>query len=81
MFEEEPAQPLGFREHIVGGLTAMTRALVMVAILHYLWLSFGNSLYARMVKNTYGQPDVFGGITRTESVPPRSREQAAATTP
>ena len=34
--EEEPAQQLGFREHIVGGLTAMTRALVMVAILHYL---------------------------------------------
>ena len=54
MVEEEPAQQLGFREHIVGGLTAMTRALVMVAILHYLWLSFGNSLYARMVKNTYG---------------------------
>ena len=36
MVDEEPAQKLGFREHIVGGLTAMTRALVMVAILHYL---------------------------------------------
>ena len=32
MVEEEPAQPLGFREHIVGGLTAMTRALVMVVL-------------------------------------------------
>ena len=32
MVEEEPTQQLGFREHIVGGLTAMTRALVMVAI-------------------------------------------------
>ena len=66
MVEAEPAQQLGFREHIVGGLTAMTRALVMVAILHYLWLSFGNSLYARMVKNTYGQPEVFRGITSLE---------------
>ena len=66
MVEEEPAQKLGFREHIVGGLTAMAHALVMAAILQYLWLSFGNSLYARTVKNTYGQPDVFGGITSTE---------------
>ena len=63
MAEEEPAHQLGFREHIVGGLTAITRALVMVAILHYLWLSFGNSLYARMAKNTHGQPEVFGGVT------------------
>ena len=53
MVEAEPAQQLGFREHIVGGLTAMTRAPVMVAILHHMWLSFGNSLYARMVKNAY----------------------------
>ena len=40
MVEEEPAQQLRFREHIVGVLTTMTRALVMVAILHHLWLSF-----------------------------------------
>ena len=60
MVEEEPAQQLGFREHIVGGLTAMARAM-MVAIFHYLWLSFGNSLYARMIKNTYGQHKVFWG--------------------
>ena len=66
MVEEEPAQQLGFREHIVRGLTVMTHDLVMVAILHYLWLSFGNSLYARMVKNTYGQPEVFRGITSLE---------------
>ena len=31
MVEEEPAQQLGLREHIVGGLTAITSALVMVA--------------------------------------------------
>ena len=42
MVEEEPAQKLGFRKRIVVALTAMTRALVMMAILHYLWLSFGN---------------------------------------
>ena len=32
LVEEEPAQQLGLREHIVEGLTAVTRALVMVAI-------------------------------------------------
>ena len=37
-----------------------------MVILHSLWLSFGNSLYARMVKNTYGWPEVFGGITSAE---------------
>ena len=31
MVEEEPAQQLGLREHIVRGVTAVTRALVMVA--------------------------------------------------
>ena len=67
MVEEEPMQQLEFREHVVGGSTAMTLiALVMVAILHYLWLTFGNSPHTRMVKNTYRQPKVFGGITSTE---------------
>ena len=66
MIEQEPAQQLGFREHIVGDLTSITRALVMVATLHYLWLSFGNFLYARIVNNTYGQPEVFGSITSLE---------------
>ena len=32
MVEEKPAQQLGFREHIVGGLTAMTRAIVLSLI-------------------------------------------------
>ena len=44
MIEEEPTKQLGFREHIVGELTAITRALTVVAILHYLWISFGSSL-------------------------------------
>ena len=43
----------------------MTHALVTVAIRHSLWLSFGNSLYARVIKNTYGQPEILGGITST----------------
>ena len=58
----------------------MTRALVVVATLHYLWLSFGNFLYARIVKNTYGQPKVFGVITSLEdgsvlTIGPSSRPQ------
>lgn len=44
----------------------MTRAHVAVAILNSLWLSFGNSLYARVIKNTYGQPEILGGITITK---------------
>ena len=66
MVEEEPAQQLGFREHIVGVLTAMICALVIMSILHYMWLSFGNSLYSRVITNTYGQPEILGGITSTE---------------
>ena len=68
MVEEEPAQQPRLGEHIVRGLTAVTRALVMVAASHYLRLSFNNSIYARMVKNTYGQPEVVGSITSTEDV-------------
>ena len=64
--EEKSAVRLGLREYIVGSLSAMTRALVMVSILYSLLFLLSNSLYARMVKNTYGQPDVFGGITSTE---------------
>ena len=44
----------------------MTRAHVAVAILNSLWLSFGNSLYVRVIKNTYEQPEILGGITDTE---------------
>ena len=68
MLKEEPAQRLGFREHIFGGLTSMTHALVMVANIHSLWLSFGNSLHARVIRNTYkyGQPEIIRGIIGTE---------------
>ena len=40
----------------------MTRTLVMLGILHYLWLSFGNSPYALVMTNIYGQPEILGGI-------------------
>lgn len=84
MVEKEWAQQLGFREQFVGGLAAMTRALVVVAMLHYLWLSFGNSLYAVVVTNTSVQPEVFGGITSTEdgsALTPRDCGLATAMTP
>ena len=66
MVEEEPTQQPGFRERIVGVWTAMNLALVMLAILHYLRLSFGNSLRSRVVMNTYGQPKNIRDITSTE---------------
>ena len=49
----------------------MSRALVMVAILHYLWLSFASSLYAQLVKNTYGQPGMEDGSALTIGPPAR----------
>ena len=78
--KEEPTQQLGFREHIVGGSTAIIRALVMVVILHYLWLSFCNSTYARVITNIYGQPEILEGITSTHdgsalTVGPTARSQ------
>ena len=66
MVEGEPAFQLRSREHIVGEFTAMTCALVMVDFLHYPWLSYGNSLYARKAKNPHGQPGVFGGVASTD---------------
>ena len=57
----------------------------MVAVLHSLWLSVGNSLNTRMVKNTYGQPKVFGGITSSEdgsalTIGPTARPWAGCST-
>lgn len=63
--EENPAQQLGFGEHIIGGLTVVTRDLIIVSILHYMWLSFGTSLYDQMVNNIYGQRDVCGDSIST----------------
>ena len=42
IIEEAPVQELELRGRIVGILAAIARALVMMAMLHYLWLSFGN---------------------------------------
>ena len=66
MVEGEPAFQLRSREHIVGGFTAMTCALVMVDFLRCPWLSYGNSLYARIAKTPHGQPGVCGGVASTD---------------
>lgn len=65
---------------------AMTRALVVMAMLHYIWRSYGNSFHAAMVTNTNLQPDFLGGITSTENGsaktgPTAGCELAAAMTP
>ena len=39
----------------------MIRPLAIVAMIHYLWLSFGSSFYALVVSKT--APESFGGIT------------------
>lgn len=50
----------------IEGLKTMTRALLVVATLRYLWSLFGNSFSAQMATDTYRQPEIFGGITNTE---------------
>lgn len=45
----------------------MIRALAMVVMLHHVWLSFGNSLYARVIStNTYRQSEMFRGIANSK---------------
>ena len=43
----------------------MIRPLAIVAMIHYLWLSFGSSLYALVVSKT--APERFGGITGVDN--------------
>ena len=64
MVEEWPIRRLGLRDCTFGGLASMIRALAMMVRIHYMWLSFGSSLYARVVAKT--APDIFGGITGAE---------------
>ena len=54
---------MDFREHIVEGLTATDLCSGDGGHLHYLWLSFDNSLHAQVITNTHGQPEILGGIT------------------
>ena len=64
MVEEGPIRRLGFQDRITGGLAFMIRALAMVATIQCLCLSFGSSLYVRVVSKT--TPDIFEGITSVE---------------
>ena len=61
------AQAPGTRTHITSTLTSLARALIMMFMLHYAWLTLGSFLYSRVVlTNTNGQPETFGGITNAE---------------
>lgn len=61
--EQGPTQELGFRKHIIRESAAVTCAVVVVAMLHSLQLSFVNSRYGTVVTNTDGQTEQFGEIT------------------
>ena len=61
------AQAPGTRTHITGTLKTLARALIMVVMLHYAWLTLGGFLANRVAfTNTSGQPETFGGITNAE---------------
>ena len=65
--EEGPVRRLGLWNHIIDTLTTLARALVMVVLLHYVWLTFGSSLHNRVASmNTNGQHETFCGITTAE---------------
>ena len=61
------AQTPRARTHITDTLTTLTRALVKVFMLHYVWLTLGSFPYNRVAStNTNGQPETFGGSTNAE---------------
>ena len=61
------AQAPGTWTHITGTLATLARALIMVVMLHYAWLTLGSFLYNQFAStNTSGQPETFGGITNAE---------------
>ena len=65
--EEDPVQKQGLRDRITGGLMAIVRGLMMVAVIHYLWLLFGSLVSARESLTTSNdQTELFGGITNAE---------------
>ena len=52
--EEGSVRGLGFRDRITSSLAFIIRALAIVIMIHYLWLSCRSSLYTRVVsKNTF----------------------------
>ena len=65
--EGGPVRRLGLWSHIIDTLTTLARALVMVVLLHYIWLTFGSFLHNRVAStNTNRQPETFCGITTAE---------------
>ena len=56
--EEGSIRGLGLRDRITGGLASMIRALAIMTMIDYLWLSFGSSFNFRVVSKT--TPDMFG---------------------
>ena len=64
MVEEGPVRELRLRDRISCGLTSIIYAQAMVAMIHYMWLSFDSSHYARVVSKT--TLNIFGGITGVE---------------
>ena len=64
LVEKRPVRGLGLQDRITGGLASMIRALAIVTMIQYMWLSFGSSRYAQVVSKT--APDIFGGITGAE---------------
>ena len=49
MIDGGQVQEPGFRERITRDLTAIIRTLAMMAMVHYLWLSYGSFLCARHI--------------------------------
>ena len=65
--KEGPVQRLGLWSHIINTLTTLARALVMAVLLHYVWPTFGSSLYNQVAStNTNERPEIFGGFTTAE---------------
>ena len=61
------AQTPGTRTHITDTLTMLARALVMVVMLYYVWLTLGSFPYNRVASTkTNGQPETFDGSTDAE---------------
>lgn len=66
--DEGPAFDVGVQYSSIVVLRAVTFALLMVAVLYYMWLAFGNSRCARVAAmDMNGQLEMFRGILRAEN--------------
>ena len=59
--DERPVRGLRLRDRITGGLASMIRALAIMAMVHYLRLTFDTSLYTRVDSKT--ATERFGDLT------------------